>query len=199
MGTLAMGRPREFEIEDALDAAAKAFWSRGYGATSLEDLMKATGLHKGSLYKAFGGKHDLFKSALEHYLRKVETVHREALVSEASAKAGLRRWFEALAEFCRDEEGHFRGCLVVNTVTELAPHDPEVIEVLLTYQGRLIALLTDTIARGQAQGEFRTELDAERAAHLLFTVMAGLMVGMKVGVAQEQSLDTVDHALEQMA
>ncbi len=199
MGTLAMGRPREFEIEDALDAAAKAFWSRGYKATSLEDLMKATGLHKGSLYKAFGGKHDLFKSALEHYLRKVETVHREALGREVSAKAGLRRWFEALAEFCRDEEGHFRGCLVVNTVTELAPHDPEVIEVLLTYQGRLIALLTDTIARGQGEGEFRTELDAERAAHLLFTVMAGLMVSMKVGVAQEQSFDTVDHVLEQMA
>ncbi len=199
MGTLAMGRPREFEIEDALDAAAKAFWSRGYKATSLEDLMEATGLHKGSLYKAFGGKHDLFKSALEHYLRKVETVHHEALASEASAKAGLRRWFEALAQFCHDEEGHFRGCLAINTVTELAPHDPQVLEVLLPYRDRLIALLTQTIARGQAEGEFRAELDTERAAHLLFTVMVGFMVGMKVGVAQEQSLDTVNHVLEQMS
>ncbi len=199
MGTLAMGRPREFEIEDALDAAAKAFWSRGYKATSLEDLMKATGLHKGSLYKAFSGKHDLFKSSLEHYLRKVETVHREALASEVSAKAGLSRWVERLAEFCRDDEGHFRGCLAVNTVTELAPHDPEVIEVLLTYRDRLIALLTETIARGQAAGEFRAELDAERAARLLFTVMAGLMVSMKVGVPQEQSIDTVNHVLEQMS
>lgn len=194
-----MGRPREFEIEDALDATAKAFWSRGYEATSLEDLMKATGLHKGSLYKAFGGKHDLFKRSLEHYLRQVETVHRETLASEVSAKAGLSRWFERLAEFCRDDEGHCRGCLAVNTVTELAPHDPEVIEVLLTYRDRLIALLTETVARGQAEGEFRAELDAERAARLLFTVMAGLMVGMKVGGPQEQSFDTMNYALEQMS
>ncbi len=194
-----MARPREFEIEDALDAAAKAFWSRGYKATSLEDLMKATGLHKGSLYKAFGGKHDLFKSSLEHYLRKVETVHREALASEVSAKAGLSRWVERLAEFCRDDEGQFRGCLAVNTVTELAPHDPEVKEVLLTYHDRLIALLTETIARGQAEREFRTDLDAERSARLLFTVMAGLTVSMKVGVPQEQSIDTVNHVLEQMS
>ena len=83
-----MGRPREFEIEDALDAAAKAFWSQGYEATSLEDLMKATGLHKGSLYKAFGCKHDLFKSSLEYYLRKIEMVHCEALTSEASHATG---------------------------------------------------------------------------------------------------------------
>ncbi len=194
-----MARPREFEIEDALDAAAKSFWSRGYKATSLEDLMKATGLHKGSLYKAFSGKHDLFKSSLEHYLRKVETVHREALASEVSAKAGLSRWVERLAEFCRDDEGHFRGCLAINTVTELAPHDPEVIEVILTHYGRMIALLTKTIARGQAEGEFRAELDAERAARLLLTVLAGLMVSMKVGVPQEQSIDTVNHVLEQMS
>ncbi len=194
-----MGRPREFEIEDALDAAVKAFWSRGYKATSLEDLMKATGLHKGSLYKAFGGKHAFFKSALEHYLRKVETIHRQSLEGQASPKAGMQQWFARLAEFCVDENGHFLGCMAVNTVTELAPHDPEVIEVVRTYRNKLIALLTETIAKGQAAGEFRAELDPERSGRLLFTVMVGLTVSMKIGGSPEQAFETVNDALEQLS
>ena len=194
-----MARPREFEIEDALDAAAKAFWSRGYEATSIEDLMKATGLHKGSLYKAFSSKHDLFKSALEHYLRKIETIRRESIEGEASPKAGLRRWFEWVGELSRDENGHWRGCLAVNTITELGPHDPEVMEVVWRFYGRSIALLTETIARGQSAGEFRADLDAEPTARLLFTVMAGLTINLKAGIPQEQALATADHVLELMS
>ena len=63
-----MARPREFDIDHVLNAAMHAFWQRGYEATSLADLMEATGLQKGSLYKAFGDKHSLFMQALNRYL-----------------------------------------------------------------------------------------------------------------------------------
>ena len=59
-----MARPREFDIDEALSAAMTAFWERGFAATSLADLMDATGLQKGSIYKAFGSKHELFMQAL---------------------------------------------------------------------------------------------------------------------------------------
>ena len=62
-----VGRPREFDEEAALEAAMDAFWQKGYEATSLSDLCTCTGLHKGSLYQAFGDKHQLFMRALLHY------------------------------------------------------------------------------------------------------------------------------------
>ena len=63
-----VGRPRQFDVDQTLDAAMRAFWARGYEATSMADLMAATGLHKGSLYQAFGDKHALFIEALKRYL-----------------------------------------------------------------------------------------------------------------------------------
>ena len=63
-----MARPREFDMDEALDAAISTFWTQGYEATSMTDLMEATGLHKGSLYKAFDDKHDLFMKSLSRYL-----------------------------------------------------------------------------------------------------------------------------------
>ena len=62
-----MARPREFDVDEALQAATEVFWDRGFEATSLADLMEATGLHKGSIYKAFGSKHEFFTRALTQY------------------------------------------------------------------------------------------------------------------------------------
>ena len=64
-----MARPREFDESEVLDAAIAAFWRGGYAATSISDLQAATGLSRGSLYKAFGYKHGLFLAALDRYLR----------------------------------------------------------------------------------------------------------------------------------
>ena len=66
-----VGRPREFDEEQVLDAAMKAFWANGYEATSLADLVSVTGLHKGSLYQAFGDKHSLFIQTLSRYLQNI--------------------------------------------------------------------------------------------------------------------------------
>ncbi len=194
-----MARPREFEIEDALEAAANTFWLRGYEATSLEDLMKATGLHKGSLYKAFNGKHDLFMRSLDHYLRKIETIRRQSIESEASPKAGLLNWIRRSGELCRDEAGNWRGCMAVNTIAELGPHDPEVMALMVRDYGQMVALLTDTIERGQAANEFRADLDADATARLVLTLMAGLTIILKAGIPLEQAMTTTDHMVELMS
>ena len=69
-----VGRPRQFDEEQVLDAAMKAFWANGYEATSLADLVSVTGLHKGSLYQAFGDKHSLFVQTLNRYLQNTRSI-----------------------------------------------------------------------------------------------------------------------------
>ena len=74
-----MARPREFDMDQALDAAMSTFWAQGYEATSMTDLVEATGLQKGSLYKAFDDKHDLFMKSLSRYLDGAYTAMKIAL------------------------------------------------------------------------------------------------------------------------
>src|ERR671910_2905737 len=93
-----MARPREFDIDEALDAAMGAFWVRGYEATSLADLMQVMGLQKGSIYKAFGDKHALFLSALQRYLDQMYAAQRQALANATSPRATIQAWLDRLIE-----------------------------------------------------------------------------------------------------
>ena len=123
----AVGRPREFDEEQALEAAMDVFWEKGFEATSMADLCAATGLHKGSLYQAFGDKHALFMQALKAYADR--EFHETAAVAFAhdSPLASIRA---VVGTVCKEAlEG--KGCLMINSLVELAPHDPEVHKALL--------------------------------------------------------------------
>jgi len=194
-----MGRPREFEIEDALEASADAFWTGGFEGTSLDDLMAATGLHKGSLYKAFDGKQDLFQQSLAHYLAKVAAYHRESFAQESSPKAAIRNWFLRSADFCTGEDGSFRGCLAMNTISEMGADDPDVTQVLMGYYQRMMAVIAQIVADGQAAGEFRADLEPEKAAAVLFAQMGGFNIGLRAGLPLEASMASVDHLLDLMS
>ena len=86
------GRPREFDEDDVLDRVVRQFWQHGYEATSLTDLVIATGVQKGSLYKAFGDKHALFMMALDRYVTNAERETRNRLQHGPSAIRSLRDW-----------------------------------------------------------------------------------------------------------
>ena len=78
-----MGRPREFNTEEALEKAMKVFWAQGYEAASLHDLTRAMAISKSSFYDTFGSKHDLFISAIKHYNKTVAS----RLISEIIRQA----------------------------------------------------------------------------------------------------------------
>ena len=128
-----VGRPREFDEEQVLAAAMEAFWRKGYEATSLVDLTAATGLNKASLYRVFGDKHQLFKSALQHYaqteFQKVAAVVR----SDVSPLTNLR----AVVDKITSDAGSEKGCMMINSLVELAPHDAEV-NAMLGHRPRFI-------------------------------------------------------------
>ncbi|MCB1909903.1 MAG: TetR/AcrR family transcriptional regulator [Rhodocyclaceae bacterium] len=164
-----VGRPRIFDEQVALNAVLESFWRRGYEATSLADLCEATGLHKGSLYQAFGDKHQLFMRALTSYAEQ-QAGELVAVASQAdSPLAGLR----AIVGHLASRAGNERGCLLINSMVELAPHDREVRNTLRNIGRRQVGMLTGLIARGQQAGQIRPELSPEKLARQLMVTLAG--------------------------
>lgn len=176
-----MARPREFDLDEVLDAAMQTFWHRGYEATSLADLMVATGLKKGSLYKAFKDKRSLFLQALGRYFDQAYRFHQSAIAEAASPKEGLRNWLQHVLEVYGGYSD-CRGCFGVNTLVELAPHDEVVKQRLHAAHDRLEQLLVETIARGQALGELRQDVSAEDLAALLLQQLTGMFAMLKAAV-----------------
>jgi TetR/AcrR family transcriptional repressor of nem operon len=197
--TGAMARPREFDVEQALEAATHAFWARGYEATSLADLMRAMGLQKGSIYRAFGDKHALFVSALQRYLDQTYEAQCAILVKAPSPRAAIQAWLDQLIETVPAEGGSCRGCLAVNTLIELGPHDEKARAVLEAHFDRVRRVVAGEIRRGQEQGEFRRDLDAETLAHIVVTVIAGLLGRLKGSMTKADALRLARATLRLMA
>ncbi|HJP33116.1 MAG TPA: TetR/AcrR family transcriptional regulator [Candidatus Latescibacteria bacterium] len=189
-----MPRPREFDMDDALDAAIGTFWTQGYEATSMTDLVAATGLHKGSIYKAFDDKHDLFMKSLTRYL---DMAHRQTSRTFAEAPTpmdGLRAWLQGVVCLCSDQPVK-RGCLAMNAAVELGPHDPQVRTLLENHHARTSRMLTETIEAGQQSGQIRKDLTADQLAKSLFVFGAGLLGTSKVLCEAIDAGEMVESAL----
>ena len=166
---------KQFDVEEALTQAMEAFWARGYEATSVHDLVACMGINRGSLYATFGDKRSLFIQALRHY----DAVHRQAwvaaLAAAPSAKRAILDAFEAVvASVVKD--GARDGCLLVNTALELAPHDPEIAEIVRAGLAEMEGFFRRMVENGQAAGEIPAGLDAVATARALL----GLFIGLRV-------------------
>lgn len=185
-----MGRPREFDEDQALAAALEKFWERGYEATTVADLGACMGLQKGSLYGAFGDKRRLYLSALARYQdRGLEELAR-ALAAEPSPRKALQSFFAGVVERASSKHGP-RGCLCVNTAVELGPHDEDVARGLRRHGERTEALFQQLVERGQAQREFAARLEPRAAARFLATLLSGLGVLAKTRPGRARLEDAV--------
>jgi TetR/AcrR family transcriptional repressor of nem operon len=188
------GRPREFDEDEVLDKALGVFWEHGYSATSLSDLLESTGLAKGSLYKAFGDKRQLFVRALERYLERGRN-SLDDLSRGGSPRAVLRKWLMNVVDMVTCA-GVRKGCMAVNCTIELAPHDEELRGILRHQEKALERIYARLIAAGVEAGEFRTGLDPHAGARWLTTMVDGLQVRGKLGLTRNAALETVDMALD---
>jgi TetR/AcrR family transcriptional regulator, transcriptional repressor for nem operon len=169
-----MARPREFDEEVVLDAAIQCFWSRGYEATSVKDLIGKTGITAASLYNAFGDKRALFRTALDHYvegsigerIRRCETLPpREA----------IRAFFDEILSRSLNDRAH-KGCMLVNAALEMAPHDVEFQRIISGVLHRIETFFLNCVKAGQADGAITLSMPAEILAHHLL----GLLMGVRV-------------------
>jgi AcrR family transcriptional regulator len=174
------GRPREFDLDRALDQAIRVFREHGYGATSIPDLIGAMGLASGSIYKAFRDKRAVFLAAFDRYM----SLRNEQLRQVAdTAKSGRERLRDVLAfyvESARGIEGR-RGCLVVGSAVELARVDLEIAARVNGSLAKNEAYLADLIRQGQADTSIPGHVDPEATARVMVCLTQGLRVVGKAG------------------
>ena len=169
-----VGRPREFDEEQVLDAAMKAFWANGYESTSLADLVSVTGLHKGSLYQAFGDKHSLFVQTLNRYLRNVRQRKNQILESAETPLGGIRAVLHGFIDMSEETSDCPQGCMAVKTLVEMAPHDAEVQRIMDEHKDNMRASMVSRVAQAQTDGQLGTDKSPEMITSLIMIFMDGL-------------------------
>ena len=176
-----MGRPRQFDEERVLRAIREQFWDAGYAATSLEDLMRVSGLGKGSLYAAFGDKHQLFLRALRSYTDAGTGRLREKLDAAPRALDALRAYVTAAAS---DPDGVAarRGCLMANSTGELAAADPDVLAEAGRHYETVTAVVAGCVVRAQAEGDVPPGADPIETARALLAAQQGLVFMGRTGL-----------------
>jgi len=171
-----MARPREFNVDHALDQALQVFWSKGYEASSLRDLIGAMGISKSSFYDTFGSKHELFLTVIDRYNSTVASCGLEALIQEApSPKAGIRNLFHGIIE-TMTRGGEKRGCFINNCAVEVACSDPQAANRVSEGIARMEETFYCAIRRGQKLGEIGPDKEPRPMARYLTGMLNGLLV-----------------------
>jgi TetR/AcrR family transcriptional repressor of nem operon len=174
-GHLTMPRPREFDETVALEAAMECFWQRGYEATSLRDLTASMGLTAPSLYNAFGDKEELFARALERYLDRTTRDRLRRLEDTLAPKEALRRFFAEIVEHSVKDRQR-KGCFLVNSALEVAPHHAACRAVISEQFGEIEAFFKKCILAAQADNTVPPHVDAGGTARLFLGVLLGVRV-----------------------
>jgi TetR/AcrR family transcriptional repressor of nem operon len=184
-----MPRTREFSETEALDQAMEVFWSKGYEATTLQDLIFAMGISKSSFYETFGNKHELLLSAIENYVEtKVEAVVK-LLDGEPSGKKAIEDIFGIYIESCE------KGCFLCNCSLELSRHDPAVAEKIAGGMARIEEAYCRAVTRGQGAGEIPPGRDARALARYLLNSENGIFISAQAGLDREALKDVVQVVL----
>ncbi|WP_461356671.1 TetR/AcrR family transcriptional regulator [Bradyrhizobium sp. USDA 4454] len=158
------------------------FWSRGYHATALPDLLRATKLSRGSLYAAFGDKHSLFLRALDRYIDDAVTRLDSELDPRKDPVDGLRAYLAGYVERTSGAHGR-RGCLVIATAMELAGRDADVNRRIAGFFNVMEARVADALSRAKAAGKLADGVDPANAARILVCFVEGLRVISKTASA----------------
>jgi AcrR family transcriptional regulator len=189
------GRPREFDMDAALDAALGVFSERGYHAASISELTEAMGLASGSIYKAFKDKRGIFLAAFARY-RKLGRGRLEAMI--ASAKTGREKVFQMVmyyTELSYGEAGR-KGCLVVGGANDFALLDEEAAAHVVAAFAADEKLMADLIRIGQADGTIPQAVDADAAALGFLCFTKGLRVIGKTGRSRQEMMAAAEAAMK---
>jgi TetR/AcrR family transcriptional regulator, transcriptional repressor for nem operon len=170
-----MPRPRNFDEATALDAAMECFWRRGYEATSLRDLTESMGLSAPSLYNAFGNKEELYARALDRYLDRTTRDRLRRLEETCRPLEAIRRFFAEIIEHSVKDRLR-KGCFLVNSALEVAPHDSACRAVVIEQFDAIEAFFKRRLVSAQAEGTVSAKIDVADFARLLVGVLLGIRV-----------------------
>jgi TetR/AcrR family transcriptional repressor of nem operon len=171
---MTMARPRSFDEDEVLHVARDQFWSAGYAAARVDDIAAATGLGKGSLYGAFGDKHQLFLRTFDNHCAGLTEAVRRALDGpDAGACERLRTHVLTVANATASDVRR-RGCLLAKGTAELSEQDPAVAATASRTFAAIEELIASCIAGAQRAGDIKPDADPARLAGLLLAVLRGI-------------------------
>jgi len=184
-----MARTKSFNQEEVLDKAVQLFWTKGYNATSANDLVKELGLSRSSLYDTYGDKRTLFVKSLNRYRKTVVAEMIKMIDNSTNIKAALREIFKLIIE--QDIEAKIpKGCFIVNSAIELSSYDKEIAKIVALNQQKVEEALEKAILKGQKEGTISNNQKATYLAKFFYNSIVGIRVSMKYSKFRS-SLDEV--------
>lgn len=192
-----MARTRDFEPEEALDKAMRLFWVKGYSDTSMDEVVKHTGVSLHGLYSVFGNKKDLFLAVLDRYSQ----VSGARLVAEmdrpGSGLKEIRAFFQMFVRAAGDPCSR-RGCLTCNTAVDMAPHDKSSRDKVGAHFNRMRGGFRRALENARACGEISRKLDAEKVADYLTGASQGIFVLLRAGAGRKMVRNMVEVMLSEL-
>jgi TetR/AcrR family transcriptional repressor of nem operon len=170
-----MARPITFDEASALDAAIECFWHHGYRASSVRDLASSMGIGGTSLYNSFGNKRDLFIKALERYLDRSVRARMRRVQDAHPPRQAIEAFFAEVIERSLQDRAR-RGCLLINSALEVAPHDKKLGVEIGKRLEEIESFFRDLIVAGHADGTIPASVDPANVARLLLGVLLGIRV-----------------------
>lgn len=175
-----MARPKAFEVESAVEKAASVFREHGYEGTSAQMLVDALGIGRQSLYDTFGDKWGLYRTALAHYCQNECSAHRDTLHQAGRAIDGIK------ATFARVVSQASEGCLGLGSIVEFGCKHADLAEIRDQSGLVLMQVVSEAVARAQAEGDLSTELDRDHASGFLISAIASIRIAARAGAPLPQ-------------
>ncbi|MFA9479945.1 TetR/AcrR family transcriptional regulator [Phycisphaerales bacterium AB-hyl4] len=188
------GRPREFDIEQALDTALEVFWRHGYEGTSLAQLSEAMDINLPSLYAAFGNKEALFTKVVDRYIEKPASYLLKA-IQQPTARAVAEQAFRGAIDMI-SKPGAGDGCLLVHGALASGPTAASIREQLNNRRAGAEAAVCQRLEHAKAVGDLPADADPVQLARYLMTVIWGLSVQAAGGATRRQLKQTAALAME---
>jgi TetR/AcrR family transcriptional regulator, transcriptional repressor for nem operon len=170
-----VARPREFDEAAVLDAAVQCFWARGYEATSVRDLADKMGITGASLYNAFGDKKSLYRRALDYYVEQSFGDRVGRFEGQLPPREAIGAFFNEIIQRSLNDKQR-KGCMLVNSALEVAPHDPEFQLIIANVLVQVEAFFGRCVIAGQQAGTISTLQTADDLARLLLSILLGIRV-----------------------
>ena len=190
---MAMGRPREFDVDKALDLALQVFWRKGYEGASMADLTETMGITKPSLYSAFGNKEELFRKALDRYVDGPGGYVQVAL-GKPTARAVLEHLLYGAADAVTDPD-HPPGCLAVQGALSCGDAAESIKQELMSRRANGEEDLRKRFDRAVAEGDLPAGSDAADLARYISAILQGMAVQAAGGTSREQLRKIAEMAL----
>lgn len=188
-----VGRPRNFDLDQALESAMQVFWKKGYEGTSLPDLTEAMGINRPSLYAAFGNKEELFRKVVDRYVAGPASCMQRALQA-STAREVVQRWLQGALEM--QTQGDNRGCLVVNGAIVGSDTSESIRQELIARRAFGESKLRERLEQAQTSGDLPASANAADLARYITTVIQGMSIQAAAGATRAQLQSVIDLAMQ---